>query len=205
MTETAGGTFAFLGGAPCLDFANTAFRENGVPVWDALEGFGDVLAWGVAAGLLAPVEGERLAAERDGADDGAAFAAAIALREQVYRVFAALAGGGTADPGELAALDAAQRDAFGHRRLVAEGRSFRWEWSGTPIDRVRWGVAESASELLTLGGLGRLRRCAGEDCTRLFVDTSRGGRRRWCDMSHCGNIAKVRRFRTRHPNGGPSR
>jgi predicted RNA-binding Zn ribbon-like protein len=70
---------------------------------------------------------------------------------------------------------------------------------------VRWRVAESASELLTGGSLSRVRRCAGEDCTRLFLDTSRGGRRRWCDMSHCGNVAKVRRFRTRHPNAGPSR
>jgi len=202
MTETVGETFAFLGGALCLDFANTAFREDGVPVWDALEGYGDVLAWGVAAGLLAPGEGDL-----SGADDGAAFAAAVALREQVYRVFAALAGGGTANPRDLDALDAAQRDAFGHRRLVAEGRSFRWEWAGagTALDRVRWRVAESASELLTGGSLSRVRRCAGEDCTRLFLDTSRGGRRRWCDMSHCGNVAKVRRFRTRHPNAGPSR
>jgi predicted RNA-binding Zn ribbon-like protein len=118
----------------------------------------------------------------------------------------ALAGGGTPDDGDLAALDAAQREAFGQRRLVAEGRSFRWDWrEGLVLDRVRWRVAESASELLTLGDLGRLRRCAGEDCTRLFLDTSRGGRRRWCDMSHCGNIAKARRFRTRHLEGGQPR
>ncbi|HEX8359333.1 MAG TPA: ABATE domain-containing protein [Longimicrobium sp.] len=190
MSENADERFAFLGGALCLDFANTAFREDGVPAWDALERPDDVLAWGVAARVLAPAEAAR-------ADDGAAFAAGIALREQVYRVFEALAGGGTADPRDLAALDAAQRDAFAHRRLVAEGRSFRWDWAGEGMDVVRWRVAESASELLTMGNLARLRRCAGEDCTRLFLDTSRAGRRRWCDMSHCGNIAKVRRFRTR--------
>lgn len=203
MSENAGELFAFLGGALCLDFANTAFRADGVPVLDALAGAGDVVAWGVAARLLAPAEAERLA-RRTNAD--AAFAAAIALREQVYRVFAALAGGGTPKAGDLAALDTAQRDAFGHRRLVAEGRSFRWDWEeGLALDRVRWRVAESASELLTLGNLGRLRSCAGEDCTRLFLDTSRGGRRRWCDMSHCGNIAKVRRFRTRPQDGGQAR
>ena len=202
MSENAGERFAFLGGALCLDFANTAFREDGVPVWDALEGAGDLAAWGVAARLLAPAEA-RLADTRDG-DAGAAFAAALALREQVYRVFAALAGGKAPDPRDLAALDAAQRDAFGHRRLVAEVRSFRWDWEGMALDRVRWRVAESASELLTLGDLGRLRRCAGADCTRLFLDTSRAGRRRWCDMSHCGNIAKVRRFRARHQGSAES-
>jgi hypothetical protein len=31
----------------------------------------------------------------------------------------------------------------------------------------------------------------------VFEDTSRGGRRRWCDMQSCGNRAKVRRFRSR--------
>lgn len=202
MSENAGERFAFLGGALCLDFANTAFREDGVPVWDALEGAGDVAAWGVAARLLDPAEAEHAR----GTDARTAFDAAIALREQVYRVFAALAGGGTPDDGDLAALDAAQREAFGHRRLVAEGRSFRWDWrEGPAVDRVRWRVAESAGELLTVGDLGRLRRCAGEDCTRLFLDTSRGGRRRWCDMSHCGNIAKVRRFRARHVDGGQAR
>jgi predicted RNA-binding Zn ribbon-like protein len=31
----------------------------------------------------------------------------------------------------------------------------------------------------------------------VFEDTSRGGRRRWCDMTSCGNPAKVRRFRAK--------
>jgi predicted RNA-binding Zn ribbon-like protein len=31
----------------------------------------------------------------------------------------------------------------------------------------------------------------------LFFDTSRNGRRAWCDMKTCGNLAKVRRFRSK--------
>jgi len=31
----------------------------------------------------------------------------------------------------------------------------------------------------------------------MFLDTSRNGRRHWCDMKDCGNLAKVRRFRQR--------
>jgi hypothetical protein len=42
-----------------------------------------------------------------------------------------------------------------------------------------------------------LRRCANDLCRFLFVDTSRSGSRRWCDMSICGNRAKGRRARTR--------
>ena len=31
-----------------------------------------------------------------------------------------------------------------------------------------------------------IRECAGEDCTRLFVDRSRAGNRTWCGMDECG-------------------
>jgi predicted RNA-binding Zn ribbon-like protein len=37
----------------------------------------------------------------------------------------------------------------------------------------------------------RIRRCAGAACVLLFLDVSKSGRRRWCDMAVCGNRAKV--------------
>jgi predicted RNA-binding Zn ribbon-like protein len=50
---------------------------------------------------------------------------------------------------------------------------------------------------IAAGETDRFRICANEDCRWVFEDTSRGGRRRWCDMSSCGNQAKVRRFRSK--------
>ena len=47
------------------------------------------------------------------------------------------------------------------------------------------------------GTTGRLRICANDDCRWAFEDTSRAGRRRWCDMTSCGNVAKARRYRAR--------
>ena len=41
-----------------------------------------------------------------------------------------------------------------------------------------------------------IRPCADERCGWLFLDPS--GRRRWCEMSVCGNRAKVRRYAQRH-------
>lgn len=43
----------------------------------------------------------------------------------------------------------------------------------------------------------RLRRCRNPLCGWLFVDRSGAQRRRWCDMSACGNRMKARRFRLR--------
>jgi predicted RNA-binding Zn ribbon-like protein len=43
----------------------------------------------------------------------------------------------------------------------------------------------------------RIRRCARPTCVLLFLDVSKSGRRRWCDMAICGNRAKVAAHRAR--------
>jgi len=58
-------------------------------------------------------------------------------------------------------------------------------------------IAGPLVEALARGDTDRFRVCANDGCRWVFEDTSRGGRRRWCDMSSCGNRAKVRRFRSR--------
>ena len=47
-----------------------------------------------------------------------------------------------------------------------------------------------------LGGGGW--ECDADDCAWLFLDTSKNGSRRWCDMKQCGNRAKARRFHAKH-------
>ncbi|MFI0983511.1 CGNR zinc finger domain-containing protein [Streptomyces sp. NPDC021093] len=42
-----------------------------------------------------------------------------------------------------------------------------------------------------------LRRCEGDNCRRLYLDTSRGRRRRWCSSEVCGNRERVARHRRR--------
>ena len=157
--------FAFVAGLTCLDFANTATRDEEAIVWESLARFEDLISWGVSAHILTPVDAERTcAAARGRSEDAcAALARAIALREEVFRTFAALAERRPVAPQSLAALDRAQRDAFAHRALVADGHCFRWEWDGggTAFDGVLWRVAESAAELLAGGRLERVRRCAG--------------------------------------------
>jgi hypothetical protein len=59
--------------------------------------------------------------------------------------------------------------------------------------------------LATLVGLRTrpepVRVCSNPLCRWLFVDRSRNGSRRWCDMSICGNRAKLRRYRRRASSG----
>jgi predicted RNA-binding Zn ribbon-like protein len=62
-------------------------------------------------------------------------------------------------------------------------------------------IVESAAETLLNGDLARVRRCGDGRCSRVFLDHTRNGKRRWCEMASCGNRAKAARFRARHPRG----
>ncbi|MEU6220914.1 CGNR zinc finger domain-containing protein [Streptomyces sp. NPDC047022] len=59
-------------------------------------------------------------------------------------------------------------------------------------------VAREAIELLTdPGARASLRQCEGDNCSLVYLDTSRGRRRRWCSSEVCGNRERVARHRRR--------
>lgn len=43
----------------------------------------------------------------------------------------------------------------------------------------------------------RLKECGRTDCTRVYLDRSRGARRAWCGMEECGNRVKAAAYRAR--------
>ncbi|MFJ3673479.1 CGNR zinc finger domain-containing protein [Streptomyces sp. NPDC090106] len=59
-------------------------------------------------------------------------------------------------------------------------------------------IARDAVELLTdpVARAG-LRQCAGDNCPIVYLDSSRGRRRRWCSSEVCGNRERVARHRRR--------
>lgn len=59
-------------------------------------------------------------------------------------------------------------------------------------------VARDALDLLT-DPVARalLRQCEGDNCPIVYLDTSRGRRRRWCSSEVCGNRERVARHRRR--------
>src|SRR3954470_3202100 len=59
-------------------------------------------------------------------------------------------------------------------------------------------LARDAVELLTDPALrAGLRQCEGDNCPIVYVDSSRGRRRRWCSSEVCGNRERVARHRRR--------
>jgi predicted RNA-binding Zn ribbon-like protein len=125
------------------------------------------------------------------------FERALALRETIYRVFSAVAGGSVPQSEDLGLMQSIFAEAMAHASLVPPGHAFSWEWGaedehGEELRLLLWPVAHSAIDLLTSSEeWKRIKECPG--CGWLFLDRSKTGNRRWCSMDECGSRAKMRR------------
>jgi len=102
------------------------------------------------------------------------------------------------DPAALREVNRALRTQYIYELVPAsDGISLDHRHEGDPVDGALARLSETIARELTQGDFERLRICANEECRWVFYDTSAAGRRKWCDMSTCGNRAKVARHRAR--------
>ena len=187
----------FCGGHLALDFTNTVGDRGARPV-EHFHTFGDIVAWAEARRVVSKPEAGALRQHAAANPDAArrAWRSAVALREAVYEVLTAAVTRRKPKPADLDVLNDAVRTTFQHAALAAAGNRFTLE---TPADRgldaVLAPVVRATVDLLTSDALSHVGRCADDECQWLFLDTTRSGTRRWCDMKSCGNRHKVRRFR----------
>jgi predicted RNA-binding Zn ribbon-like protein len=192
--------FEFLGGNLALDFTNTVHDRGMAEPGDDVKSAADLVGWAAEARLLR--DAETRPPRRVPADE-ARFRRAMALRELLYEIFRRVAKGKKPEAKALQAFHRIYQNAIRHDEFHLVGNHYRLTWPLTtdPLERVLQEIVRSAAKLLTSEDLTRVRQCAGEACSWLFVDTSRNGLRRWCDMKACGNRAKVRRFRSQSHTG----
>lgn len=199
------GDVALLGGELCLDFANTIDYRGTELARELLESYPDLVLWSQHVGLLADGQAECLleeARQRPLEAEGV-LERALALRETICRLFAAISGGRAPGAEDLGALNQAISPALARLRVVpsenggSASAGFAWGWAlgDAPLEQMLWPVVRSAAELLVSAELSQVKQCAG--CEWLFVDRSRNHSRRWCDMRYCGNRAKARRYYVR--------
>ena len=189
-----------IAGHPVLDLVNTVDPQGltRVPTIDYLESYSDLVKWSRAAGVLDEKQERTLLAMGYANPARAAreFRRALELRDLIYRIFGSVAQHqrpNSADVSELGSLAALARSS---QVLVREPGAFMWRWKEpVAFDLPVLALADSASALLTqFGAFGsRIRMCEGSPCGWLFIDTSKGGKRRWCSMDMCGNRAKAKR------------
>jgi predicted RNA-binding Zn ribbon-like protein len=189
-----------VGGDPALDLVNTVTGRNADDPRDWLADYPAVVDWARRAELITTRDATALAALARKPAATAALDRLAALREALWATFDALARGKEPRRAGLTAIDDARLLAAAAGRLVRDGAGARTAWTveRSGLDLVAHLVTDRALALLAAPPAGRLRVCDGDNCGWLFVDRSKSGRRRWCDMATCGNVAKARRHYQRH-------
>lgn len=193
-----------IGGVSVLDFLNTCDgRRPGtslVEVVDKLSNLEEIVHWFLHAGLIGEDEHARCVdlVQQSSWHSLTAFKQLIDFRESLYRLFLAVASGNPATAGELDALNDVLVSTASQRVLVSTPVGVVWAWRPCDtLDGMTAGfmgrIAVQAATLLTSPDLAKLKLCALPDCDWLFVDTSKNGRRRWCQMNVCGAKEKARR------------
>ena len=184
-----------------LNFANTESGRGFPSHQNHFREAANVVEWLRHAKAL-PVEEadwlrKRVAERADLAAD--LLAQAVALREAIHNIGAALGRHSKPPEAALASLSALHARCVANAELAPGVASCRWQWSlrDFPVEAALGPIAIAAVRLFTEGDFHRIRECGGHACGWLFYDRSKNNRRRWCEMEVCGNRAKQRRLAAR--------
>jgi len=198
----------FLAEAAALDFLNTL----AIPVDVEVEWLGsgeDLLAWLEAAKLLDESALDELRVLATPAELDAVAAQARALREWL-RGFVQRHRGKPltrSAEGELEPLNGLLARDRTFTQIVAPAKANMHDGDAalTLVARRHWQaaddlllpIAQAIAQLVTTADFAEVKKCEGSACVLHFLDTTRGGRRRWCSMAVCGNRAKQAAHRDR--------
>lgn len=190
--------FDWSGGHPALHLVNTLDeRPSPAPV-ETLGTYRDLVRFVEVAELIEPGLARRLRRFGGPACDRV-LKRTRRVREHVHDVLLSAHLGRPARGSDIAAISAAVQAAHAARKLAASTRSLTSQgWQPPASEAIPLHACALAIEqLLTEVDRRILRKCAASDCNVFYIDTSKGRRRQWCDMSNCGNRTKQRRWRSR--------
>ncbi|RAV99983.1 CGNR zinc finger domain-containing protein [Pseudochryseolinea flava] len=186
-------TLQLDGGLHAFDFINTVNTRHGEPVFEYLNTFEDLLSWSGKAGILRPKQLQWLRQEAGLRPKVAAvkLREAIAVRENLCLLFSSIANGKVPD--------ASVASNFNDRLSVAfKNLNVRFRSAAVDIHLHREEISfdeplnlimKSAFDVLTEGDFHRIKECPR--CGWIFLDTSKNGKRRWCNMNVCGSREKA--------------
>ena len=175
-----------IGGHLALDFCNTAGEHLAERPDEMLRDWESFLRWATQVAIIGSESYLELLRYPE------SVAPIAQLREAIYRVGLAIAGSRRLSEQDLAFIREQAKDSGLRSNSVTRQssgnllrgmrRSSYAQYS--QARRCRYGARQSSTHR-------DLRR---RPCGWLFLDGSRGKRRRWCDMNDCGSRAKARRY-----------
>lgn len=173
----------FKCGAPMLDFVGTLrARRNATPT-EMFTSPESLEAWFHESGL---VDGDMPCEPSD-------VERAVALREAVYLLVAATVAGDEYDADALALVNGTALTPSAVPQLTRQGRRV-----GATPQQALSSIARQTVRLLGGPEAAFLKECSRPECTQVYLDRSRGGRREWCSMDPCGNRIKAAAYRARN-------
>ncbi|MFE0254414.1 CGNR zinc finger domain-containing protein [Streptomyces sp. NPDC059010] len=179
----------FVCGNPALDFAATLRARRSVR-FEMLVTPDRLNAWYVESGIVDAVSpGQEADVEQ-----------ARTVREAAYQLVTARRLGEEYDRAALTVVNNAARRPSAVPQLTPSGR-----WTQATPEEALSLVARHAVELLSGPDVPLLKECGNPECTRTYIDRSRGTRRQWCGMDSCGNKIKAAAYRARRKSAPVSR
>ena len=183
----------------CLDFVNTGRPVRGSRMAE-FTGPSDAIAWFGARHLIHGDARRRIVARYEA--DPVAGATDLELIRHVRDAMRGLLEAAVlrrpADRNDLRTVNRILRTQYVYELVPgADGVTMGHRHLGDPIAGALERLAETLARELSQGMPERLRICESPDCSEAFIDRSRTGKRRWCDMATCGNRAKAARHRQR--------
>jgi len=176
--------FIFIAGRLCIDFTQTGGETGKRLYWERFHQPSDLADWLAASPLQ--LQGVQVSREQ--------LKMALSLREAIWRAAQAIGQGEIPLLEDVGTINrvAAKADLAPQLRL----EDFRQAWrSPATATRALSLIARDAIDLFSGELRLRIRKCANPNCELMFVDASRPGKRRWCLMKRCGNMAKTSQYR----------
>jgi predicted RNA-binding Zn ribbon-like protein len=192
---------ASLGDA--LDFVNTLEYDKGLPD-EHLTDVPTAVHWLQGHALLHREMVDALLEKYQGEDEAQLMQRIRRVRGALRELLDATVEQRQPDPGCLREVNKALRAQYLIELVPAkDGVSLDHRHEGDPVSGAMARLAEAVARELTQGEPRRMRICANDECRWVFRDYSPAGRRKWCDMSTCGNRAKAARHRERQKARDP--
>lgn len=188
--------YRYIGGDWSVDFVDTVdWVEGGL---DRFSSYGRVVEWAEGAGAISRQTAVALRAlsEEYPARATLVLADAVKLRNLLERLFFRIS------QRQPTGEDVAELNDRWLTRSLRELAlapnddgvlELGWPRADSALESPLWIVTRSAALLITSSDASLIKRCGGEGCGWYYVDRSRNGMRRWCEMETCGARMKSRR------------
>jgi predicted RNA-binding Zn ribbon-like protein len=179
--------FIFIAGRLCIDFTQTGGETEPRAYWERFHNPSDLADWLAESPLQ--LQGIQVSPEE--------FRTALLLREATWRVAQAIRQNEMPLTEDIDIINRAAAVPNLPPQLEPNDLQQVWYFPTTAAAALST-IARDAIDLFSGELRSRIRTCENPNCGLMFVDASRPGKRRWCLMKRCGNMAKTSTYRKRH-------